>query len=230
MSHDLRGKLHQLEAFLKLIEDSCGEALDAEGAELLEISQGIVTLLDARLLGLLTLLQTRERAMERAEVALSDVTAAVLRAMRAQLDEAHVDVDVGAHPMVLGDRRMLEELLTELVSNALQFKKPGAPATIRIQLRQQPEQVTLQVIDRGIGFDGRYKERIFKPYKRLHPEGTHSGVGMGLPVCAVIAERHGGALCATSAPGEGATFSLTLPLASARRGPHGEPSNTGQEP
>jgi light-regulated signal transduction histidine kinase (bacteriophytochrome) len=68
------------------------------------------------------------------------------------------------------------------------------------------------VADNGIGFDEKYLDRIFKVFQRLHGRNEYEGTGIGLAVCAKIVERHGGQLTAQSAPDQGATFMIKLPL------------------
>jgi len=67
------------------------------------------------------------------------------------------------------------------------------------------------VQDEGIGFDEKYLDRIFTIFQRLHARVDYEGTGVGLAVCRKIVERHGGTITARSAPGEGATFIVTLP-------------------
>lgn len=71
--------------------------------------------------------------------------------------------------------------------------------------------VQIRVRDNGIGFDEKYLDRIFNVFQRLHGRAEYEGTGIGLAVCRKIAERHGGTITAQSAPGEGATFIVTLP-------------------
>ena len=70
----------------------------------------------------------------------------------------------------------------------------------------------LMVEDNGIGFDAEHTERIFGVFQRLHSREQYEGTGIGLAICRRIAERHGGSVTARSAPGEGATFVVTLPI------------------
>jgi signal transduction histidine kinase len=74
------------------------------------------------------------------------------------------------------------------------------------------------VQDNGIGFDEKYLDRIFGVFQRLHGRGEYEGTGMGLAICRKIVDRHGGSITARSAPGHGATFLVTLPLARADGG------------
>jgi light-regulated signal transduction histidine kinase (bacteriophytochrome) len=67
------------------------------------------------------------------------------------------------------------------------------------------------VTDNGIGIDPQQADRIFQVFQRLHTAEEYPGIGMGLPLCRRIVERHGGRIWVTSTPGEGATFKFTLP-------------------
>jgi signal transduction histidine kinase len=69
----------------------------------------------------------------------------------------------------------------------------------------------ITVRDNGIGFEEKYLDRIFQLFQRLHSRSEYEGTGLGLAICRKIVERHGGAITARSAPGQGATFLVTLP-------------------
>ena len=74
-----------------------------------------------------------------------------------------------------------------------------------------PAVYQLTVQDNGIGFEEEYNEQIFAPFQRLHGRGEYEGTGIGLAVCRKIARRHGGDITVSSAPGQGSTFTVTLP-------------------
>ena len=69
----------------------------------------------------------------------------------------------------------------------------------------------IRVRDNGIGFEEKHGERIFAPFQRLHGRQAYEGTGMGLAICRRIVALLGGTLTATSQPGAGATFVITLP-------------------
>jgi signal transduction histidine kinase len=124
------------------------------------------------------------------------------------------------------DPLQMRQLLQNLIGNALKFHKPGEPPAVEVRGELVPADgrpaplCRLTVRDNGIGFDEKYLDRIFDVFQRLHGRGEYEGSGMGLAICRKIVERHGGTITATSAPGRGATFVVTLP---ARQPPGGTP-------
>jgi signal transduction histidine kinase len=88
--------------------------------------------------------------------------------------------------------------------------------TIEGKLLNDDEQTSglcqISVADDGIGFDEKYLDRIFTVFQRLHGRNEYEGTGVGLAVCRKIVERHNGTLTATSSPGQGTTFIVTLPV------------------
>src|SRR5207248_5272001 len=88
-----------------------------------------------------------------------------------------------------------------------------------------PVPLTCRVIvqDNGIGFDEKYRERIFEVFQRLHGRDEYDGTGVGLAICHKIVERHGGTIVGHSKPGDGSAFVVTLPVRPAAVGLTGEP-------
>jgi signal transduction histidine kinase len=104
----------------------------------------------------------------------------------------------------------LEQVLTNLIGNALRFSPPGAPVTIRVG-RHDAEAI-VAVSDQGEGIESSELERIFERFYRSR-RTERAGFGIGLALCRRIAEEHGGRIWAESAgPGHGSTFTMALPL------------------
>ena len=119
----------------------------------------------------------------------------------------------------------MRQLLQNLLGNALKFHQEGKVPIIRVQSRilnqpalgappGSPAEEFCQIIieDKGIGFDEKYLDRIFILFQRLHGRSAYEGTGIGLAICRKIADRHGGSISATSSPGDGSIFLVTLPL------------------
>jgi signal transduction histidine kinase len=112
-------------------------------------------------------------------------------------------------PPVTGDSDRLMEVFENLLRNALQHRGPAAPQ-IRITVERRAEEWLFAVRDNGPGIPAPYLEKIFRPFVRLQGN-PRRGPGLGLAICRVVLERHGGRLWAESAEAPGAAFLFTLP-------------------
>jgi signal transduction histidine kinase len=122
-------------------------------------------------------------------------------------------------PRVAADRDRLQQVLLNLLSNAVKFS-PSHNALVRVALTLEPDRVRVDVSDNGPGIDPRDHESIFEKFRQVGDTLTDRphGTGLGLPISRQIVRQFGGKLWVESVPGEGATFSFTLPLASAAGG------------
>jgi two-component system, sensor histidine kinase and response regulator len=113
------------------------------------------------------------------------------------------------------DVNRLSQVLLNLLSNARKYSPPGAPITIRVERKK--DHGIISVSDKGTGIPSETIPRIFERFYRVPgvevQSGSSIGVGLGLYVAQKIVEQHGGRIDVQSAPGEGSTFSLLLPLA-----------------
>jgi two-component system C4-dicarboxylate transport sensor histidine kinase DctB len=157
----------------------------------------------------------RSRGQERCEI--PDIVASVLALLKPEISKlkSHIEIDIPASlPPVWGDRLLLEQLLLNLLMNALQAMKDAGEDSRRIVVRARIEGsvVRLEVQDSGPGVPADLVPRLFEPFFTTKPDG----LGVGLKICRSIAESHGGHLACASPPGSGALFTLTLPLESCK--------------
>jgi signal transduction histidine kinase len=106
----------------------------------------------------------------------------------------------------------MRQLFQNLLSNALKYHRPDTPPQITVRGHIEDGWAEISVQDNGIGFDMAYVGRIFQPFQRLHGRSQYEGSGIGLAICRRIIERHHGEISAQSVPGEGATFTVRIPL------------------
>ncbi|MEM5787515.1 MAG: ATP-binding protein [Syntrophobacteraceae bacterium] len=114
-------------------------------------------------------------------------------------------------PVIEADEIQMLQLFQNLIGNACKFRSSKRPY-IRIYSELQADTVRILVEDNGIGFEEKYRDRIFGPFQRLHDRGEYQGTGMGLAICKKIVERHGGTITVRSRPGHGTRFIITLPV------------------
>lgn len=127
--------------------------------------------------------------------------------------EHRVDLEVPDIPVEVEiDARRIEQVLRNLVDNALKYSDP--PAHVRVRLWTDPERAYVSVTDQGFGIAPEDMKRLFSRFGRLVTDrNSHiPGVGLGLYLGRTVARMHGGELDASSVPGRGSTFTLTLPL------------------
>jgi two-component system OmpR family sensor kinase len=131
--------------------------------------------------------------------------------------EITLDVGSGAAFLVLGDEVRLRQVIGNLMSNALTHTPDGTPVTVRILAgpAQPVPSVVLEVADQGPGLAPEQAERVFERFYRADQARTRKagGTGLGLAIVAALVAAHGGTVTLDTAPGRGATFRVTLPLA-----------------
>jgi signal transduction histidine kinase len=122
-----------------------------------------------------------------------------------------IDWHIEPLPAVRGDRPMLRQLYSNLISNAIKYTEPRERARVEIGAAGEADgRVILFVRDNGVGFDMRYAGRLFGLFQRLHRAQDFEGTGIGLANVHRIVTRHGGRIWAQAEPERGATFFFTL--------------------
>jgi signal transduction histidine kinase len=119
----------------------------------------------------------------------------------------------GPLPEVVGDACRVEQVVNNLVTNALKFSNSGTAVTVRAA--RQDGSVVVSVEDQGQGIPAAEMPRLFKPFQKTSVRSTagERSTGLGLAICRRIVEAHGGHIWAESEPGRGSVFSFTLPVA-----------------
>ena len=134
--------------------------------------------------------------------------------MKPLSDDMTVSVElprVSGNPFVLGDAETLEQVFTNLISNAIKYNKPNG--SVRIEIREEPESVIIEIQDTGIGIPKENLPFIFDQFYRVNrKEGQKTkGTGLGLSIAKKIVDLHGGSIQVTSELGKGSTFTVVLP-------------------
>ncbi|GAB3641655.1 PAS domain-containing sensor histidine kinase [Spirosoma arcticum] len=224
-SHDLQEPLRKIQQFGDLLRTQYANSL-GEGVGYLERMQSAASRMSTLIRDLLNFSRISTRREANVPVPLDDVVSAVLADLDLAIAESKALVDVRPLPIVAGDAMQLRQLVQNLLSNALKFRRAYVPPVITVSSRflmasDLPPAVRpihntvayhcIDVADNGIGFDDKYADRIFEVFQRLHGRSEFGGTGIGLAIVQKVVENHGGAIKVTSQPGQGATFSVYLP-------------------
>jgi signal transduction histidine kinase len=210
-SHDLQEPLRKVRTFADQLAATEGERLSDKGLEYLDRVSSAAERMQKLIEDLLRFSRVATQGHEFAPVNLGEITRGVIGDLDAQIEGSRAVVRVGELPTINGDALQVRQLMQNLISNALKFHREGEPTEVAVDAVVTQGTVTINVRDNGIGFDPRYSQRIFRIFERLHGRNDYPGTGIGLALCRKIAERHGGTIVADSHPGEGATFTVTLP-------------------
>ena len=126
-----------------------------------------------------------------------------------EIRETGATITVRELPDVTGDRDRIAEVFEHLIGNALKFRGPDPPV-VEISARRAPEGWVFSVRDNGVGIPGKYRDRLFTPFRRLHGAEV-PGAGLGLAICRKVLDAHRGRIWVEDGDGMGVTFSFVLP-------------------
>jgi light-regulated signal transduction histidine kinase (bacteriophytochrome) len=210
LAHDLKEPLRTINAFTQLLaQHAAGNGEVGQTIEWATMTQDATAVI-ARLVDGLSrysaALQTGGRPFSPTPT--DAVLAIALRRLESAIQKTNAQVSYQSLPVVAGDPDRLCEVFEQLVDNALKYSR-SVPPVIEISAVSNQEDCTFTVEDNGSGIAPEYHERIFMPFKRLHGR-EYPGVGLGLPICKEIVEKHGGRIWLDSGA-SGSKFMFTLP-------------------
>lgn len=212
-SHDLQEPLRKISAFGDRILARAAAKLDDEEQDYLDRMIQGARRLQSMVDQLLAYSRLATRAAPKSRVDLEEVAAAVLSDLVVRLEESRGLVEVSALPQIEADPLQMRQLLQNLVSNGLKFHLPDRPPRVKVSSRELPgNRVEIVVEDQGIGFDMQLADQLFRPFQRLVGRSDYEGAGIGLAICQKIVDNHKGSITARSDPGQGAVFTVILPV------------------
>jgi light-regulated signal transduction histidine kinase (bacteriophytochrome) len=214
MSDDLKAPLHVVSGFATTLAERYSAALDEQGRHYLSRIRASTRQLAKLIDDLRTLAYLPGVAINRGPVDLAPVCQRLIDEWRKR--EPHRDVVLELPPSlpVFGDRNLLLTAMDCLLANAWKFTARKEQGWIKVALMPaaSSDDSVLVVADNGVGFDAMYADRLFTAFQRLHSSADFHGGGLGLAIVKRVAERHGGAVWATTTD-QGASFFMSLPPA-----------------
>jgi signal transduction histidine kinase len=211
-SHDLQEPLRKVRTFTERVRDLDADTLSDRGLDYLQRANASAERMQRLIEDLLVFSRVAMQTRPFAPVDLGQVTREVLEDLDDLVRRSGARVTVGRLPTINADAPQMRQLMQNLISNALKFRREDTGPEVDISATTDGDWVTLVVRDNGIGFETQYARRIFRVFERLHGRGAYPGTGIGLALCRKIADRHGGTVRAQSTVGEGSTFTVRLPV------------------
>jgi PAS domain S-box-containing protein len=213
VSHDLKAPLRGIDGYSRLLEEDYRDQLDGEGRRFIRnIRQGAAQM-HQLIEDLLNYSRMERRLLHSTSLDLPALVQALVAERMPEVEQSGVLLRMEVPDMsVRADRDGLAIVLRNLLENAFKFSHSAQPPTIEIGARAEGDRAILWVRDNGIGFDMKFHDRIFEIFQRLQRAEDYPGTGVGLALVRKAMQRMGGRAWAESAPGEGATFFLEIPL------------------
>ncbi len=231
LSHELRTPLNAILGWVQILRRKGDPASVERGLEIIERNARLQASLIEDLLDVSRIVSGNVR-LEKQAVRIGAVLDAALEAVRptalAKCIEMHAHLDTEADE-VWGDPARLQQVVWNLLTNALKFTSEGG--MVRVRVAREGESVVATISDNGAGIDAAFLPHVFERFRQADGSTTrrHGGLGLGLSIVRQLVELHGGTVAAHSdGPGCGATFVLSLPVAMALHGQEARPQGAAE--
>lgn len=218
-SHDLQEPLRKIQAFGERLDSRYNSTLDERGRFYISRMVDSAARMQQLINDLLTYSRVSTRIRPFTPIQLNIVVQDAIATLEKRVQMSGGRIEVSALPVAEVDPVQMRQVFQNLIDNALKFRRPDIAPVVRIYANLLPpdtsergKMVQLFIEDNGIGFEEKYLDRIFLPFQRLHGRSEYEGSGIGLAICRKIILRHNGELTASSTPGKGATFKITIPI------------------
>ncbi len=210
-SHDLQEPLRKIQAFGNRLSTSYEHLLDEKGRDYLRRMLSASCRAQSLISDLLKFSRLSSSVKPFIKIDLNHLVAQVIVDLDFLIQEKNTVLNIEKLPEIEADSTQMRQLFYNLIHNSLKFSRDDANCRITIGSEPSEGGYKIWVKDTGIGFEEQYVDKIFTIFQRLHSRQEYEGTGIGLAICKKIVERHNGTIQANSKPGEGATFTVTVP-------------------
>ena len=211
VSHDLRAPLRAIDGYSNMLEIDHAAALNGEGKRLLSVVRESSLRMGRLIDDLLAFSRLGRQRLAKVLLDTGVLVREVLAELRIAEEHPAATVALGDLPPSWGDRALLKQVWSNVISNAVKYSSGRPAPRIEISGSGAADETSYRVKDNGAGFDMRYYDKLFGVFQRLHDEKEFPGTGVGLAIVKRVVTRHGGRAWAQGRPGEGAEFFFSLP-------------------
>jgi len=220
-THDLKEPLRKIQVYSSIILERDGDNIPDSVKENVLRMQNSAGKMQVLINDLLTYSKVVNDEIKLDPVDLNKIIEGILQDFKENIEEKNISIQLHNLPTVYGIQFQLRQLFLNLISNSIKFIRPSVLPVISIlgenvisdKINYASKNFYKIIVkDNGIGFDAAYEEKVFKIFQRLHSQTEFMGTGIGLSICKKIAELHSGYIEAQGVEGEGATFSVYLPV------------------
>ncbi len=211
VSHDLRVPLRAIDGFSRIIMEDYEDKLDDEGKRLLNIIRENTKKMGQLIDDILLLSRASRQEMRISPIDMESLVVNVFEELKPSIKDRDIQLEIKPLPPAYGDRTLLYQVFSNLISNSIKFTRFKEKAIIELGIEEGKDENTYYVRDNGAGFDMKYINKLFGLFQRLHGSDEFEGTGVGLSIVQRIIRRHGGRVWGEGKVDEGATIYFTLP-------------------
>ncbi|SNT65367.1 HAMP domain-containing protein [Asanoa hainanensis] len=211
-SHDLQEPLRKVASFCQLLQRRYAGQLDERADQYIAFAVDGAQRMQRLINDLLAFSRIGRVTAGFTEIDLDRVMAQVSSQTEAAREYADGELVFHDLPTVLGEEALLTNLLSNLVSNSIKFRRPGVPPRVEVSARRVGEEWEISCADNGIGVEPEFADKIFVIFQRLHSKDAYPGTGIGLAIAKKIVEYHGGRIWVDAEATEGTIIRFTLPV------------------
>ncbi|MFI2646670.1 ATP-binding protein [Micromonospora fulviviridis] len=210
-SHDLQEPLRKVASFCQLLQRRYSGQLDERADQYIAFAVDGAQRMQRLINDLLAFSRIGRLTTGFTEVDLNKVMGDVAGQTEAARQYAHAELTWDRLPVIRGEEPLLTNLLANLVSNSIKFRRPDVPPRVHVSARLVDDEWEISCRDNGIGIEPEFADKIFVIFQRLHSKDAYPGTGIGLAIVKKIAEYHGGRVWVDTDTAEGTTIRFTLP-------------------
>lgn len=224
-SHDLQEPLRKIQVFSTMIKESDGNGLSENGKNYLQRMEKAAARMQTLIQDLLAYSRTNTAERNFEKVSFQKMVGDAMEELKEEIAQKTAKIEITGDGTMNVIAFQFQQLLINLIGNALKFSKPGVAPYIKISCKtetkslltadddSQPEPYFhIAIADNGIGFEPEYKTRIFEVFQRLHGKTEYKGTGIGLAIVKKIVENHKGYITADGEQEKGARFDIYIPV------------------
>jgi signal transduction histidine kinase len=215
-SHDLKEPVRKIKIFLGMVTSDPGSVLSDKAKLLVQRVTSATDRMFSMINGVLAYSSVNATGYPVEPVNLQETLTQIVEDLELMIEQKNATIKYTHLPIVEGAGILLYQLFSNLIINSLKFSKADTPPVIELTAYSGNQSngyfARITVTDNGVGFAPHQADLLFNLFSRLHSKDKYEGTGLGLSLCRKIVQRHGGTIQATGHPGEGALFTITLPL------------------
>ncbi|MBQ1072171.1 CHASE3 domain-containing protein [Micromonospora sp. C31] len=210
-SHDLQEPLRKVASFCQLLQRRYAGQLDERADQYIAFAVDGAQRMQRLINDLLAFSRIGRLTTGFTEVDMNEVMGDVAGQTEAARQYADAELTWGELPVIRGEEPLLTNLLANLVSNSVKFRRPDVSPKVHVSARLVGDEWEISCQDNGIGIEPEFADKIFVIFQRLHAKDAYPGTGIGLAIVKKIVEYHGGRVWVDTGTEEGTAIRFTLP-------------------